>query len=392
MKKTLLAATCVLFAVQASAQTTDAEALLGSAAKLYSGAEAYFFVASEKTVTSNGQARKETGNLVLTARDAEGRSRVEFDDRSQGGVAVFDGTSRWVYIPAMRRYAQLPKELPSAAQSGGMNFDALARRYLDRYGSMDQRVLTAEAIREETLAMDGGEVRCRVVEVAYDPPPGMREGKIGRTYWIAEESGLVLQERSTASMTSPNNAAGRVEVVQEIVFQRAKVDRELDKDLFVFVPPPGAQQVESLRPDAQTSGAPVATEAPDFTLRDLSGESVQLSKQRGNVVLLDFWATWCGPCRYDMPFVQNLAERYAERGLKVFGMNSENVELASAYLEQNEITFPTLVDPGMRAAKLFQVNALPTFVVIDRQGRLAGYMRGTRTEKQLEQALLKAGL
>jgi len=389
MKKIALLFTITL---SAFAQQPDANALLARAAGLYSGAEAYYFVASEHTVTSNGEARKETGNLVLAARDEQGRSRVEFDDRSQGGVAVFDGTSRWVYVPAMRRYSKLPKDLPTEAQAGGMNFDVLARRYLDRYGSLDQRVLKSEAVRTETLAMDGGDVACQVVEVSYDPPPGMREGLIERVYWIAEESGLVLQEHSTASMTSPNNAAGRVQVVQEIVFQRAKVDESLDQDLFVFVPPPGAQQVESLRPDAQSSGAPVSTEAPDFTLRDLSGESVQLSSKRGDVVLLDFWATWCGPCRYDMPFVQNLAERYADRGLKVYGMNSEDVEQASAYLRQNDITFPTLVDPGMRTAKMFQVNALPTFVVIDRQGRLAAYMRGTRTEKQLEQALLKAGL
>jgi len=389
MKKTAL---LFFLALPAFAQQPDPEALLARAAKLYTGAEAYYFVASEKTVTSNGEARKETGNLVLAARDAEGRSRVEFDDRSQGGVAVFDGTSRWVYVPAMRRYAKLPKELPTAAQSGGMNFDVLARRYLDRYGSLDQRVLNADTVRKETLGMDGGDVVCQVVEVSYDPPPGMRGGLIERVYWIAEDSGLIVQEHSTASMTSPNNPAGRVEVVQEIVFQRAKVDEQLEKELFVFVPPPGAQQVESLRPDAQNAGSPVSTEAPDFTLRDLSGESVQLSSKRGDVVLLDFWATWCGPCRYDMPFVQNLAERYADRGLKVYGVNSEDVEQAAAYLRQNDLTFPTLVDPGMRTAKLFQVNALPTFVVIDRQGRLAGYMRGTRTEKQLEQALLKAGL
>ena len=97
-------------------------------------------------------------------------------------------------------------------------------------------------------------------------------------------------------------------------------------------------------------------QAPDFTLRDLSGESVQLSKQRGEVVLLDFWATWCGPCRYDMPFVQNLAERYRDRGLRVFGINAEPADTAAAYLRENELTFPTLQDPGMRIAKLYKVN------------------------------------
>lgn len=330
--------------------------------------------------------------MVLTARDAEGRTRVEFDDRVNGGLAVYDGKDNWVYVPRLRRYAKLPTQDSPEARVGGLDFGAVARRFIDRYKTIDQRVANAQIIRVDTVSLADGELSCQVVRALYEQPPGIRNARIERVFWIAERSGLVVQEESTASMPSPENPALTVTVVQQIEFQHAQIDQPPDEQLFTFVPPPGAQQVESLRPDAGAEAAPVAAEAPDFTLTSLEGRSYQLSALRGDVVLLDFWATWCGPCRYDMPFVQSLATKYADRGLRVFGMNAEPADRAKDYLDRNGLTFPTLLDPRMEIARLYQVRAIPTFVVVDRQGRIAAYMRGSRTEAQLEAALLKAGL
>jgi peroxiredoxin len=93
-----------------------------------------------------------------------------------------------------------------------------------------------------------------------------------------------------------------------------------------------------------------------------------------------------------MPHVQALHEQYKDRGLEVFGVNSEVHTRAINYLSANGLTFPTLHDANMRVAMLYQVQALPAFVVIDRQGRIAAYMVGTRSKEQLEKALLDAGL
>ena len=93
-----------------------------------------------------------------------------------------------------------------------------------------------------------------------------------------------------------------------------------------------------------------------------------------------------------MPFVQALSDKYADRGLKVLGLNAEDAQRAKTYLDSNSLTFPTLIDGRMETARLYQVRAIPTFVVIDRQGRISSYMRGTRSQDQLEAALLKAGL
>jgi thiol-disulfide isomerase/thioredoxin/outer membrane lipoprotein-sorting protein len=373
----------------------QAEALLHKAAGTYRSADTWYFVASEKTITSAGDQRKEVETLVLTARGKDGRMRVEFDDKVNGGVSVNDGESTWVFLPRQNRYAKLPPEgesAPSGQQAPSLHSDALVRRFPDRYKTADDRILTARILRTETLGLQNGQVECDVVEVDYNPPPGLREGSIQRTFWIARDSGLILRERSLASMLQPGQSNVRVNVNQEVDFQMATVNGGFDDGLFVFVPPPGAQQVESLRPDAAPSAEAVDAEAPDFTLNDLSGKPVKLTDLRGKVVLLDFWATWCGPCRYDMPIVDQIYRDRAGDGLVVYGVNSEEVQRAQGYLDGNHLSFPTLYDAGMDVARLFRVRAIPTFVVVDRQGRISSYLQGTQSRVQLEQALKKAGL
>lgn len=384
----LLLSFCLVPVLSADEAT---EALLHETASAYRGAEQYLFVASEQTVTASGEVRRETATMVVAAKHEDGRTRVEFDDRVNGGVAVFDGAYNWVYVPQANRYAQLPAGQAASQMPGGTDFEAVSRRYLQRYSGADERVIQASIVREEEVSLRDEDVMCDVVEIAYDPPPGLREGKIDRTYWIAKDSKLVVRERSSASMLQPNSTS-RVTVTQEIDFQAAKVDEPLDEALFEFVPPPGASKAESLAGAASADPAPVDAPAPDFTLTTLDGESVQLSSLRGDVVLLDFWATWCGPCRYDMPHVDALYEEYKDEGLQVFGVNSERPEQARAYLESNGFDFPTLQDPGLRVAQLYRVQAIPTFVVIDREGKMTSYLKGTRSREQLRAALERAGL
>ncbi len=370
----------------------DAEALLEDASRRYADAKSFYFVASEQTTTAAAGQQRDTFNTVVTARDAEGRFRVEFDDRVTSSSVVSDGGATWAYMPQAGKFAKLPAgQFTLGAQTPGPDFEAMTRRYIDRYRSLSDRLLQATILDEETLPLQSGEAQCYKVQAAYNPPPGMRDGSIQRVYWIDQDSGLVVREQAVASMLQPN-ATTRVTVTQQIAFQIAAAGDPVDPELFVFTPPPGAQEVESFREDAPGSAAAADAEAPDFTLENVQGAAMQLSKLRGKVVLLDFWATWCGPCRYDMPHVQALYEELGDRGFAVLGVNAEPRERAQAYLDENGFAFPSLVDVGMRVAALYRVRAIPTFVVVDRQGRIASYMQGTRTREQLREAILAAGL
>lgn len=367
----------------------QAEDLLARVGELYADAKSYNLLAREQTVTLGEGAEKTTRLVAMTARDAEGRTRVEFDDLINGAAAIDDGVNRWVYVPSMKKYAKLPSTDATNPSVPGLNFDAVAKRYTGRYAIIGERILQAKVAGSEKQPLNDAQIDCAIVDVEYSPPPGLRDGKIERRFWIDQRSLVIVREHSVASMETAQ-AAGRVEVTQDIYFDKAFVEQPVSRELFHFVPPKGSRLVESFQDDS--AGVGPEEPAPDFTLTTFGGKQVQLSSLRGKVVLLDFWATWCGPCRYDMPYVQELYEELKPRGLEVYGVNTEGNNKAVNYLNQFNYTFPNLIDRTMDVARLYKIRAIPTFVVVDRQGNMSSYMRGTRTLEQLRLAIMKAGL
>jgi thiol-disulfide isomerase/thioredoxin len=133
--------------------------------------------------------------------------------------------------------------------------------------------------------------------------------------------------------------------------------------------------------------------APDFTLEDLSGKRFSLSRMRGRTVLLDFWASWCGPCRAEMPVLERLHRQFAERGLSVVGVNvNEPRETAARFIEQQGYTFTVLLDRRFEASMLYDARALPTLVLVDAEGNVKAYGHGTRSEAELRADLQRVGL
>jgi thiol-disulfide isomerase/thioredoxin len=132
--------------------------------------------------------------------------------------------------------------------------------------------------------------------------------------------------------------------------------------------------------------------AADFSLSDLSGRAYRLGSLRGKVVVLDFWASWCGPCRRSMPQIEALHREFARKGLVVLGVNSEDPDAASKYLREKGYSFPTLMDKTGTVGNQFNVKGIPTSVVIDRTGKVSAYLVGAGTEDRLRTAVIRAGL
>jgi len=121
--------------------------------------------------------------------------------------------------------------------------------------------------------------------------------------------------------------------------------------------------------------------APDFTLKSHSGENIRLSDFRGQVVLLNFWASWCGPCRQEMPILDAIHSKYSPLGFSVIGVNvDQKQEKAIEYLRDTQVSFPVLYDPDSRVSKLYSVSAMPSTAIIDRDGNVRfvhpGYKSG----------------
>jgi len=114
----------------------------------------------------------------------------------------------------------------------------------------------------------------------------------------------------------------------------------------------------------------VGQAAPDFTLQDLDGRPTALSSYRGQkVVLMDFWAMWCGPCRMAMPGLQELADKFKDRPLEILSMNqADKPEDVRSFIARKKYTFHVLLDQSQDVGNLYGVQAIPTFVVIDKKG------------------------
>ena len=125
--------------------------------------------------------------------------------------------------------------------------------------------------------------------------------------------------------------------------------------------------------------ADVSGPAPDFTLKSRGGENVRLSEQRGQVVMINFWASWCGPCRQEMPHLEALSKEFADYGFTLLGINvDEKREQADKLLAQIPVTFPILFDPASEVSRLYKVDAMPTTILIDRDGNLRHLHRAYR--------------
>lgn len=118
--------------------------------------------------------------------------------------------------------------------------------------------------------------------------------------------------------------------------------------------------------------------APDFTLKDLKGIEVNLKEFKGKVVLLNFWATWCPPCRKEIPSMVELYKRYKDKGLEIIGVNLDKLgktEVEKFSLEY-KINFPVLLNPSGDAATRYGVVVLPTTIFLDRYGKIKGRISG----------------
>jgi len=147
------------------------------------------------------------------------------------------------------------------------------------------------------------------------------------------------------------------------------------------LPEPSSDEIDPRVTEALTAMGMVTFEKPfeiaDFTLRDLSGESHTLSNYSGSVVFLNFWATWCPPCREEMPSMQSLYERYGDDGLVMLAVNLlESEPEASSFVEHFGYTFPVLLDLDGRAGTTYAVRAIPTTYIINRRGQIIGMRPG----------------
>lgn len=130
----------------------------------------------------------------------------------------------------------------------------------------------------------------------------------------------------------------------------------------------------------------------DFALTDLQGKSWSLQALRGKVVLVNFWATWCDPCRREMPDLETLYRRFKDRGLVILAISDDEVPKIKQLIAEQKFTYPILLDPGSKVNSLFRIEGIPKSFVYGRDGKLVAQAIDMRTQRQFLNMLAQAGL
>ena len=125
--------------------------------------------------------------------------------------------------------------------------------------------------------------------------------------------------------------------------------------------------------------------APRFQLQSMAGKPVSLEQFKGQVVMINFWASWCGPCRQEMPILEKLHSKYKPMGFTMIGVNVEpDSSLAVDWLKSTPVTFPILFDTSSEVSKLYKVAGMPSTVIVDRKGNLRWLHRGYKSGDENE--------
>ena len=144
-------------------------------------------------------------------------------------------------------------------------------------------------------------------------------------------------------------------------------------------------------PAVPVEGVAIGNLAPDCQLPGLGGQNFSLSSRRGEPVLINFWATWCPPCRGEMPYIQGIYEGWVDRGLVVLAVNlGESSSVVEDFMRSNDLSFTVLLDTTRGVAQRYSITGIPTTFFIDKDGIIQDKLIGAfQNEKQIEDRLKK---
>lgn len=324
---------------------------------------------------------------------------------------VSDGQTEWVYMPADKQYTKKPVEKGAASDDALFNLARVEAMKLATIADDQIKDLkTARIVREEALDVGGQHINCYVIEAEFsfdsaeaatakNLPTKETPTSIPMLFWVDKERSIILRSEfdGGGALAELFKVFGEGAVFKmSAMMSVAKVNETLPDSLFAFTPPTDAREVEKLESrltdllEEEEDVAPVSLvgkDASNFTLSDLNGKSFSLAKLRGKVVVIDFWASWCGPCRETMPHVEKLHREFKDKGLVVLGINDEDIDDIRQFVQKNGYTFPTLIDVESAVSELYGVSSIPQTLIIDRDGKVFAHFYGTGEEENLREAV-----
>ena len=319
-------------------------------------------------------------------------------------TAVSDGTDMVEYTEgAMKQAMQYPAPESLAETNSMLTTDSLfcgtpLYKFFGGSDDFDQLVDSSKGnvTFGQEVALPSGAKAKTVKFYAAGPMYGNTQMQIdetnGTVYSITYDSAPVLEQLKTAKL--PDQAKQRripLSATTTETYSNIVLNPTLSKTDFVVKAPEGTSFLKG--ESDQSSPVAIGSAVPDFQVIALKdNRTVSLHSLRGKVVLVDIWATWCGPCKMAMPHNEDLYKELKNKGFEVMAISDEDESKIQSFVSQNGYTMPFYRDPEGKVGRQFQVNAIPTTLIVDRNGKLSSYLVGYREESEIRHELAKAGL
>lgn len=369
-----------------AAAPPDVAMLLNEVGKRYAALDSYYFDGVRKDeMVKHGMQGLAEATFTLAARKPE---KVHFRYRNAGleTLLVGNGETVWRALPFEKRWSQETLALLAAddedsddkVPSGDAAGEA-TKMFVGRYLSFPKLAARATWVKSQTLRAGEVKADCEVVEIDL--------GKSKHTVWIDRERYLVIQHEE--KMVNPD---GYVKMMLRL--RKFALRDGVEDNLFTFHAPAKWKKEDFLEFPNEKGRSLEGRAAPQFRLKTVEGEEVDLAELRGKVVLINFWATWCPPCRAELPDISKLHQKYAGSDAVILTVNNEGGSIAKSYVKDKKLSLEVLNDGKRQVSKLYGIRAIPTVLVVDKKGVVRHHWTGQRPVETLTKAieeLRKAG-
>jgi thiol-disulfide isomerase/thioredoxin/outer membrane lipoprotein-sorting protein len=367
---------------------TDPLTLLAAVSETYAANPDSFHVESITETVQNNDLQREWRKVYRTAIKGPGNLyRIETRSPFGSYIQDSDGTNEWVYMVEAKMYVvrPLPQRWPQFPKIMSVGNDELSQAWQMRtwLEAEARGYKHATMLPEETIVVEGRSYPCYVVHVTNDDAKEShnKDYRWDRTFWIDKSAHVFRKqiEHSDSYIFVTKTVHVPFHRDTTTVYPVADFDPQTPAETFRFVPPTGAKEVASLEPDFNLppptpTAQMVGKEAPEISFTDPDGKKVELSSYRGKPLLIDFWATWCGPCLLSMPSLNSIDNDYKGKGLTVLSFDQNDVpDSATEYLARHHYTWTNYHDTDHKVSRAFKGDGIPLTVLIDAQGKIAYY-------------------
>lgn len=340
--------------IQGADSPEDMQKLLAETARSYREAKSFRIEREEVVTTESELMTLSSKSLFDVIAAPENRYRIVRKGAQTWDIHESDGKTEWIWYPWRKEYVEHPVERSS--ESEGLNpAESGIITWLEQ---IDKKLASGRVQPPQTIDTGHGRVNCMVI---IGPPPHQQHDPTMQqqtTYWIDRDRKILVKEQFVMRSTVPEHKFDN----EGTTIYTTELNASFADSLFKFVPPLGAKRVEKIEFGRVEL---VGKTAPPLRLKTLDGKEFDLGSLRGKPVLVDFWATWCAPCRESMPHLAKLYDEFKEKGLALVSVSKDDYPAdAARFVAKYKYSWLNVADPEGESDGDWGESAIPRLVLI----------------------------